>query len=76
VFFTVSRIEQPSTNAHESIVVLALEESIAMPVDLWYRIGVGNTNMVWLNAHQLSVLGVRSVDCEEALPLTALSDQP
>ena len=47
-----------------------------MPVDLWYRIGVGNTNMVWLNAHQLSVLGVRSVDCEEALPLTALSDQP
>lgn len=62
VFCTVSRIEQPSTNAHESIVVLTLEEPIAMPVNVWYRIGVGDTNMVWLYAYQLSVFGVRSVD--------------
>jgi hypothetical protein len=45
-------------------------------VNDWNGVGVGNTNMMWLNAHQLSEFGVRGVHSEIPLSATALCEEP
>lgn len=76
MFRPIPCIEQPSTNAHKSIIVLALEKAVTMSVDLGDRIGIRDADMMRLNSHKFAVFGVCGVDGEEALPLTALREEP
>jgi hypothetical protein len=76
MFRAVPRVEQPAPDAHKRVVVLALEEPVAVPVDMRDRICVRNANVVRLDAHQLAVLRVCGVHCEVPLALPALREQP
>lgn len=73
---TISCIEQSPFNAHKRVVVFALQETVAVAVDLRDRICVGNANMVWLDSHKLAILCVRVMDCKVTLALTTLCEKP
>jgi hypothetical protein len=76
MFGPIPCVEQATSDTHKRIIVLALEEAVAMPIDLRDGIGVGNANMVGLNAHELPVFGVRVMNSEVALAATTLSEKP
>jgi len=40
-----------------------LQEAIAMTIDVWNRIGIGDRDMMWLDPDQLTVLLVCLIDC-------------
>lgn len=73
---TIPCVEQPPSDAHKRIVVLALQEAIAVAVDLRYGVCVRNANVMWLYAHELAVLCVRFVDCEVTFALATLYQEP
>jgi hypothetical protein len=72
----IARVEEAAAYRDKGVVVLALQETIAVSVDLGDSIGVGNTDVVWLDANEHAVLLVRLVDGQIALPLAGLPEQP
>jgi hypothetical protein len=76
MFRAVPCVEQSPTNAHKRIVVLALEEAVSVAIYLRDSVRIRNTNVVWLDAHELAVFGVGGVNSEEAFPLTTLCEEP
>lgn len=76
VFCTIPRVEKSTLDANESIVVLALQESISVPVDLRNRVRICDANVVRLYTHEFSILGMCGVYSEIAFSLTALSKEP
>jgi hypothetical protein len=76
VLGAIARVEEAAADRDKGVVVLALEEAIAVAVDLRNGICVGNTDVVWLDANQDAVLLVRLVDGQVALPLARLPEQP
>lgn len=76
VLGTIPSVEQASPNGYESVIVLALQEAVAMAVDLGNGVCISNADMVRLNTDKLSKLFVCFVNGKEALPAAALVKQP
>jgi hypothetical protein len=76
MFRPIPRIEQTSSNTHKRVIVFALEEAVTVPIYLRDSIGVGNTDVVRLNAHELPVFGMCVMNGKETFAATALSEKP
>lgn len=76
VFRTVTRVEQPAANRDKRVVVLALEEAIAVAIDVRDSVCVCDADMVRLDAHQGAVFLVCFVHSEITLSASYLEKEP
>jgi hypothetical protein len=76
VLGTIAGIEESSLDGHKDVVVLGLQEAIAVAVDGLDGLVISHGYVIWLYAHELAVLGMRLVDRKISLSLTGLLEQP
>lgn len=76
VFSPVARVEQAAADGHEGVVVVALQEAVAVPVHHRDGARIRDADMVRRDAHQLPVLLVRRVHGEVSSTAPRLVEQP
>ena len=76
MFRAIPRVEQTASYRHESIIVLAFQEPVAVTVDLWDSVRICDTDVMRLQANKFSVLLVCFMNGEIAFPEPALVQEP